>query len=663
MKRFLEDNFITNLIFNTLIIFIIEVLFKALNNFNIFSYSTLRIFFSSLIFGIIITFISNLFKKRKVRTIVTLIFIFLYTVYCWLQLGFINFLGVYISFHTSNQFGAVVDYIKDYLTTFKWTYHLIYIPFILSILYYIYLKKKDTYSKINFNKKYFILLGVFVLSFVSYYLTLKLDFMQNKFQTKSNLALIKNPSVPTIAVHEFGPVVFGLVDLKTMIFPVTESVDVSKNTHETKPVVKREVSPVLDNLSKEDSSKYSKLNTYFANQEVTDYNDYTGMFKGKNVIVILMESVNNGIINEELFPNFYKMYSSGWHWTNNYSPRNSCATGNNEFSLMTGLYSIYNTCTSNTYKNNTYFESIFGLFNDAGYTTRSYHDYTEWYYYRNTIHSNMGSGQFLDIDDLNMTIKGVYGEWPSDEVFFTNALDNLLNTDYNSPFMAFFTTVTTHQPYIKSSYYGDLYKEEYEKMGYSTPVSRYFSKMKVLDNALGILLDNLEEKQVLEDTVIVLTADHYPYGLKDDYLSEFLDGEFDDYEAERTPFVIYNPSIKSEEYTEYTSYINIVPTLANLMGIEYDPRLYMGTDLFSDTYQSRVVFADGSWKNELAYYNASTSTIKYFTDKEYTVDEVNKVNTKITDKLTISTSAIKMNYFNYLEEKIKEYNDSLQNEE
>ena len=108
--------------------------------------------------------------------------------------------------------------------------------------------------------------------------------------------------------------------------------------------------------------------------------------------------------------------------------------------------------------------------------------------------------------------------------------------------MAFFTTVTTHQPYIKSSYYGDLYKEEYEKMGYSTPVSRYFSKMKVLDNALGILLDNLEEKQVLEDTVIVLTADHYPYGLKDDYLSEFLDGEFDDYEAERTPFVIYNPS-------------------------------------------------------------------------------------------------------------------------
>ena len=99
------------------------------------------------------------------------------------------------------------------------------------------------------------------------------------------------------------------------------------------------------------------------------------------------------------------------------------------------------------------------------------------------------------------------------------------------------------------------------------------------------------------------------------------------------------------------------------MGIEYDPRLYMGTDLFSDSYQSRVVFADGSWKNELAYYNASTSTIKYFTDKEYTVDEVNEVNTKITDKLTISTSAIKMNYFNYLEEKIKEYNDSLQNEE
>ena len=658
MKKFLEDKFVNNLIFMTLILFVIEMMFKLLNNFNLFTWSSLRILLSSALISLLVTFISSLFKKKCIRNTINLTFIFIYSLYTWLQLGFINFLGVYISFNTSSQFGAVTNYIIDYLTTFKWTYHLIYIPFILSILYYIHLKN-ETYNKINLNKKYLLLIPITLILSLTYYCTLKFDFMQNKYQTKSNISLFKNPSVPTIAVHEFGPVVFGIIDLKTFLFPTDENIDISISNDNTVEVnSKREVSPVLSELSTKDEGEYNLLNSYFANNEVTDYNSYTGKFKGKNVVVILMESVNEGIINEEYFPNFYKLYSEGWHWTNNYSPRNSCATGNNEFSLITGLYSIYNTCTSNTYKDNTYFESIFGLFNNAGYTTRSFHDYTEWYYYRNTIHSNMYSEKYLDIDDLNMSIKGIYGEWPSDEVFFTNVFDNLLNTDYNTPFMAFLTTVTTHQPYITKSEYGDLYKEEFMSKGYSAPVSRYFSKLKVLDNALGIMINSLKEKGILDDTVIVLTADHYPYGLKDSYLSEFINHDLEDYESERTPFVIYNPELESTEYTEYTSYINIIPTLANLMGIKYDPRLYMGTDILSETYNSRVVFADGSWKNEIAYYNASNSTIKYYTDEEYTVEEIQEINEKINMKLSLSTSAIKTNYFSYLENKINEYNNT-----
>ena len=88
------------------------------------------------------------------------------------------------------------------------------------------------------------------------------------------------------------------------------------------------------------------------------------LFKDKNLIVVMMESVNDVIYNEEYFPNFYKLATEGWYFENNYSPRNSCATGNNEFSAMTGLYSIYNSCTSNVYVKNTYYEAIFNLFND-----------------------------------------------------------------------------------------------------------------------------------------------------------------------------------------------------------------------------------------------------------------------------------------------------------
>ena len=154
------------------------------------------------------------------------------------------------------------------------------------------------------------------------------------------------------------------------------------------------------------------------------------MFEGKNVVVLLLESVGEGIINEEYFPNFYKMYSEGWHWENNYSPRNSCATGNNEFSAMTGLYSIYNTCTSNVYKNNKYFNAVFNLFNDKGYTTTSAHNFVEWYYRRKVIHPNMGSGKYYEPGNLNIKTAGYYGEWPSDVEMVEKMMNIILNNEF-----------------------------------------------------------------------------------------------------------------------------------------------------------------------------------------------------------------------------------------
>ena len=150
-------------------------------------------------------------------------------------------------------------------------------------------------------------------------------------------------------------------------------------------------------------------------------------------------------------------------------------------------------------------------------------------------------------------------------------------------------------------------------------------------------------------------GDHYPYGLSKKNINKVLDYDLDDYEAERTPFVIYNPSLEAKKHKEYTSYMNIVPTMANLFNLDYDPRLYMGIDLLSDDYQSLVVFADGSWKNELAYYNASTGNVKYYTDFEYSVDEIKAINEKVTLKMKMSNLAIKNNYFGYLENELAKY--------
>ena len=353
-----------------------------------------------------------------------------------------------------------------------------------------------------------------------------------------------------------------------------------------------------------------------------------------------------------MFPNFYKLYSEGWHWNNSYSPRNSCATGNNEFSAMTGLYSLYNACTSNVYLNNTYFEAIFNLFNNAGYTTNSMHDFSEWYYKRPTIHINMGSQEFFNAQKLNIKTASYYGEWPDDREFINKAMD--INLVKDSKWMTWLTTVTSHQPYSSSSTYGDLYKDAFKAMGYSTSMSRYLSKLKVVDEAIGELYRRLKEADQLDDTVIVLLADHYPYGLSKSTVSETISHSLDDYEIERTPFVIYNSTMDPKEFNEYTSYINLVPTIANLLGLEYDPRIYVGTDLLSNDYESIVIFADGSWKNEKAFYNAATGKVKFYIENAYTEEEIRNINEKVSLKISMSNSAIKLNYFNYLESKINE---------
>ena len=203
---------------------------------------------------------------------------------------------------------------------------------------------------------------------------------------------------------------------------------------------------------------------------------------------------------------------------------------------------------------------------------------------------------------------------------------------------------------------------DFKALGYSTAVSRYLSKLKVLDEAIGLMLDKLEAAGELDNTVIVMLADHYPYGLSKSYVSEIVTHELSDYEIERTPFVIYNSEMTPQKFSDYTSYINLVPTLANLMNLDYDPRLYVGSDLLSEDYESLVVFADGSWKNEIAYYNASTSKIKYYTNVTYTIEEIQAINEEINLKISMSSQAIKKNYFAYLEEKIKEYEESIKEE-
>ena len=362
-----------------------------------------------------------------------------------------------------------------------------------------------------------------------------------------------------------------------------------------------------------------------------------------------------------------KIYNEGISFRNNFSPRNNCSTGNNEFTTLTSMFTINNTCTANTYASNKYYQSVFGVFKDAGYKTTSYHDYTQKYYRRNKIHTNLGVDKFYGVTDLEMEYNEKYEEWPSDVVMFKQAQKYYMNED---KFMAYFATVTPHQTYHVPSEFGDKYVDNWKDTDYSMRLKRYLSKLKTLDLALEELLRQLEEAGKLDDTVIALFGDHYPYGLQDSDINKYLKANNAGYtisrnstknkNVDRTPLVIYNSQIEPVQVEEYTTIIDLLPTLLNMFDMDYDPRLYLGTDIMSESHESRAVFADGSWQNEYGFYYAPTSKMTYSQDAfKYSNQELKDINTEIKQRQKMSTNAIKNNYFNYLNSGIKKYKNEL----
>jgi len=656
------SKFLYNSLILTITIFLIELIFKMVNNQHIFDISVIRILFSTIMISMIISYIELFVKEKhipKINILVTLVI----SIYSIMQVGFNNFLGVYISVNVTSQAGAVISYIFDFIKSFYWYYYLLLLPFIFLIIYYelvnrkkikVDIKKEIPNDKIKYG---FALIGFILVFAFLYNITITLDVFQNKLQTVSNQELFENPNNPSLAIKEFGSTMYAFLDIKNLFNDLEEEI-VEKpvdNQNPTNGMV--DDTKWLELIEEEENLVLNNLNSYFINNNYTGDNAYTGLFEDKNLILIMMESVNDIFINEEMYPNFYKLVSEGYYFKNNYSPRNSCATGNNELSGMIGLYSIYNKCTANAYSSNLYPESIFNLFNKQGYKTTSMHNYTEKYYERREFHTNMGSGRYYDVDDLGLSYNTKEDKWASDEDFMKEVVKILNNYQKDERFMTWLTTVTSHQPYGKSLY-GNKYLYLFEDSKYdeyNIKLKRYMSKLKVLDEGLGVLLDGLEKQGKLDDTVIVLYGDHYPYGLSNNILKEALPYSIEEkYENERVPFVIWSNDIEATTFSSYTSYVNIVPTVANLFGLDFDSRYYAGGDLFSQEYESMVVFADGSWKNEEAFYNASSNDITYYTEKEYTVDEIIAINQKVADKIKYSNLAIQHNYFNYLDNALTE---------
>lgn len=665
-------------LFNFIIIFIstfgIDIILRLIRGSNIFNWAVFRMFLSSLLISYIVSWVFTRFKE-KITIVLNLLFSLIISVYAVLQLSFFSYVGTYMSFKTSEQAYKVMEFLGEFLASIDLIYLLELIPFGLLIIYYFILmpilkkffnfeiKLVNDKKRTKFVRR-IIKVSVVVFLIFMYYITLISPFMQSKYQIENNLEVFLNPENQSVAVDQLGITMFFITDLNSVIFnlePPIEKVPLDP-VKKPEPEEVTDYTRVIDDtawlkvIEKEKNSRLKQLHHYFISREITPKNEYTGIFKDKNVIFIMMESVSLLGINEEYFPTLYKLWDEGISFSNFYSPRNQCPTGNNEMTAMVGLYTINNVCTANAYRRNTYPQAVFNLFKNEGYYVSSYHNYVDQFYYRNQIHRNAGSEKYYNSRALKMKNVQIR-EWPSDVELFEKGLPYFVDQE---KFMSFMTTVTGHSRYDVSSVYGDKNIHLFDEPNLSMHVKRYYSKIYETDLGLKYLLEELERKGKLDDTVLVLFGDHQPYALGDKRQIDILGEDAGrNKNLDKTPFIIYNSQIEGQHIDKYVSIIDILPTILNMFDLNYDPRYYVGEDIFNDKVHHRAIFTDGSWQDEIGFYNAATDKF-ILNDPEnienaYTDEEIILIKKEIRQRQKMSTLAIKNNYFANLDEALQKY--------
>ena len=306
------------------------------------------------------------------------------------------------------------------------------------------------------------------------------------------------------------------------------------------------------------------------------------------------------------------------------------------------------------------------LFAPLGYSVPAWHNHTYTYYSRNQYLANFG----YDYQGIGNGLELPSEQWPNSDLEMMEATADSYIQDYvdnKTPFHAYYMTVSGHGYY---SWGGNAmsrkHRAEVEAKypDLSETCQAYLACNMELDLALEYLVDKLEDAGIAGDTLIVMTGDHYPYLMVEESGSDYYNElrGFEDSEADtsryRNTLLMWSAAIeKPIEVDTPCSAIDIVPTICNLFGLEYDSRLYSGRDIFATNYQPDqysngmpvVVFANkgqgNSWITCAGTYEASTKT---FTPNEgITVDDdyVSRVHRLVAAKVNYSRLIVQKDYY------------------
>ena len=418
-----------------------------------------------------------------------------------------------------------------------------------------------------------------------------------------------------------------------------------------------------------DSASDSTLRSmaqYFGSLTPSKKNEYTGLFQGKNLVLITAEAFSPWFISRELTPTLYKLTHEGFVCENYYQPGWGQSTTGGEYAVMTGLLPTWVGSNVSFYASAND-DMPFALGNQLralGYRTGAYHDNIYNYYNRDKTHPNLGYDYQGVGSGLTMTEDG---SWPySDLEMVQNTIGDYIDgyVSDGTPFHVYYMTVSGHGSYGWGHAMAakNRAKAQAAYPNASTQVQSYVAANLELENALTYLLEQLEAAGIAEDTVICMSADHYPYLLAEpetDYYNELrgvVDSERDT-DRYRNALVLWCGGMENAvTVTEPCSAVDIVPTLSNLFGLEYDSRLLSGRDVLDKDYDAGSASGSiplvilptssgNSWATAAGVFEASTRTFNARPGVTVEDDYVSRVNNIVALQYNYAQQLIARDYY------------------
>lgn len=639
-------NYAKTLILNYIFIISLELIFKifVIKTIDI---GILYIAIFTFVLVNLITFISYSTKNGIVNKIINLVLNTILTFVCGAEIVYYSFYKTICGFSALTYGGQVMEFYSSILTHVKSNASLlIAIMFLLLVFYIIIIKSHIVWYKGKTRDG----LLLFVVSLFFAITSLELDLNNNErirdlvyskndlMQTTNNLGLFSSVSMDTIKILsrfeesiEIGPF---------REFTKNEGVEYNFTNIDFDALI-----------NSENDSIVKDMHNYFKMQEITNKNEYTGIFAGKNLIFIVAEGFYPIAVDPELTPTLYKLTNSSFVFENFYQPIYNCSTSDGEFINQLSLLPGVATCSMVETVENYYPYSLGLMLKNYGYVANAFHGWTYNYYSRDKVLPNLGYtyyGYDRYKKGYKYALQGINDSWPTSDIDVVNNSYSIYAN--NLPFMTYYMSISGHLEYNFSGGNAIAKKNKNLVSGVNAndSIKAYIATQIEFDKSMEILLSNLENDGILDDTVIVISPDHYPYGLSTPDIKSYVDWvnnpNFDLY---KNNLIIYNSQLETTHVSKYTSSLDVLPTLLNLFGVEYDSRLLIGKDIFSDS-KDLVIFNNKSWITNVGRYDYLKKKFENFTNEEVPQSYIDEINQIVDLKFQMSKLIVSKDYYRKL---------------